>query len=150
MKLIRKSAKKNSAQNSTNRKRLIEQGFKPNNPWRFAKGKSGNPGGRPKLLSDAYREWLASQDDQGVSNAAKVALRLGERTVNEADVSAAKELRQATEGDLIRNLAQMTDAELDAFIAQREGRTVPGVSGEGTTPEPDATTDRGDSPDKPV
>lgn len=133
------SRKKVHAQNSQKkdgRGQNQDVWFKPNNPWRFPKGKSGNPGGRPKLLSDAYREWLAAEDENGISNAAKVAQRLGEATVvYGADVSAAKELRQATEGDLIRDLSKMTDAELDDFIAQRERGAIPGVPGQGTTPE---------------
>ena len=30
--------------------------FKPGNPWRFKPGVSPNPGGRPKLLSEAFRQ----------------------------------------------------------------------------------------------
>lgn len=76
--------------------------FKPGNPWRFKKGQSGNPGGRPKLLSDAYREWLAAENEDGVTNAAALASRLGEAAISFADVPAAKELRAATEGERVR------------------------------------------------
>lgn len=96
-----KQKPRQNAQNSIKTKRKGHSptnGFKLGNPWRFAKGKSGNPGGRPKLLSEAYREWLMAEDANGVTNASKIAINLGFRAAV-GDVQSAKEIRSATEGD---------------------------------------------------
>jgi hypothetical protein len=95
-----KSVSKNaSAANSVKRKLKEPRGkpFQPGNPWRFKPGQSGNPNGRPKLLSGAYQDWLAAEDENGMTNASHVALALGARSIS-GDVNAAKELRSATEG----------------------------------------------------
>lgn len=75
--------------------------FEPGNPWRFIPGKSGNAGGRPKLLSDAYREWLAAEDKHGITNAAHITLAVGDKALG-GDAQAVREIRQATEGERIR------------------------------------------------
>lgn len=135
----KKNASSNGGQNSAKKKgkpRGKGKPFEPGNLYRFPKGVSGNPGGRPKLLSEAYRAWLALIDEKtGLTHAELVAQSQGQRAIIAYDTTAAKELRQATEGDLIRDLSKMTDQELDDFIAQRERGTLPGVSGQGTAPE---------------
>jgi len=74
--------------------------FKPGNVWRWPKGTSGNPGGRPKGLSDAYRQWLElpAQENPDLTNAQAIAAMQVYRA-KYGDVTAAKEIRQATEGD---------------------------------------------------
>jgi len=73
----------------------------PPKEYQFKPGQSGNPGGRPKLLSNAYREWLAEEDENGVTNARKVAIGQGFSAAS-GDTPAAKEIRQATEGERTR------------------------------------------------
>ena len=83
-------------------------------PW--PPGVSGNPAGRPPdLLSVAYRGWLkrkpraaaikalglALGDDIPVTNAEAAAEAIGMAGIS-GDVGAAKEIRQATEGDKVR------------------------------------------------
>lgn len=65
---------------------------------KFPPGVSGNPGGRPKVLGEAYREWLAKVNNDGVTNAERVAETMGRRAML-GDVSAAREMRAATEGE---------------------------------------------------
>lgn|SRR5574341_70609 len=65
---------------------------------RFLPGQSGNPGGRPRTLSDAYRTWLAALDPKsGRTNAERIAEAVG-RAALRGDTGAARELRMATEG----------------------------------------------------
>lgn len=78
------------------------QHFKPGNPWRFKPGQSGNPNGAPKTLSGAYRKWLEQDDpDSGMTNAMLIAESAGEDAIN-GDNAARREIRQATEGDIVR------------------------------------------------
>jgi len=92
--------------------------FGPSNPWRFVKGQSGNPGGRPKLLSDGYREWLAAMDEHGITNAAYVTLAVGDKALV-GDDRAVREIRQATEGERIRTWRD------DVVDLLREGKVTP-------------------------
>ena len=62
----------------------------------FKKGQSGNPGGRPRLLTNAYKEWLAKTDKDGVTNAEKVAEAQGLKA-QKGSTEAAREIRMATE-----------------------------------------------------
>ncbi|HEV2386775.1 MAG TPA: DUF5681 domain-containing protein [Candidatus Acidoferrales bacterium] len=91
--------------------------FLPGNPHRFAKGVSGNPGGRPKL-SSASRGWLARPcrsrrhlrlyaelTGQRVdrtnppTNAEVIAARVVHSAITGKDaLRCARELREATEG----------------------------------------------------
>lgn len=134
-------AKKDGAQTSTKRKRtklvdakeverLRSIGFQVGNPWRWKKGHVVNPGGRPKLLSDAYREMLKHEDKNGMTNAAKIAMNAGMMAVEMNDLGAMKEVRQATEGDLIRTFKDMTDDDLNNLIQERERRIRADAGGE--------------------
>lgn len=59
---------------------------------------SGNPGGRPKALGEAYRKWLELVDpESGLTFAELVAQSLG-NLATQGDIAAARELRHATEG----------------------------------------------------
>ena len=113
--------------------RLKSIGFKPGNPWRIQKGQVMNPGGRPKLLSEAAREYLAYVDERGVSNAAKIIAVQGIKAIDVGDTTAVKELRQMTEGDKVMVLKDMTDAELKQFVEDRVRRIGISSPGNGET-----------------
>ena len=103
--------------------------FKPSNPWRWRKGQSGNPGGVPKKLSDAYRKSLEEVDENGMPNSAKIAMAQVWKATVLADTQAAREIRTATEGDTV-NLSKLGNDELDAHITELEGR-IKSLSGPG-------------------
>jgi len=65
----------------------------------FQKGRSGNPGGRPKgFISDATRDWLRIIDSKtGKTNAELVALAQGKKAL-EGETNAYCALRDTTEG----------------------------------------------------
>lgn len=74
--------------------------FEPGNPWRFPSGQSGNPGGRKRLI-EAHQESLAAIDDlTGKTVAQLVSEKMCELAIA-GDIAAARELRQATEGDTV-------------------------------------------------
>lgn len=116
---IKKGAKKAavkvklSAQNSAKLKgKPRGKPFEPDNPYKFkSKAELGgvldpkiNAGGRPKLLGESYRAMLAQVDEkdpQQRTNAERIAETLGKKARN-GDVSAAREIRSATEGEKIR------------------------------------------------
>lgn len=80
----------------------------------FKPGKSGNPGGRPKGLSDAYKEWLAAvnaNDPLGRTNAQLGAMAIGLEMLK-GDTAAAREIRSATEGDTL-NLEGAVMVQID-------------------------------------
>lgn len=139
-----KKSRKNGAQNSAKRKSKPRGKGRPfvlGNPWRFPKGKSGNPGGRPKSISDAYREWLEAEDQNGVTNASKIAINIGFRAAL-GDVQSAKEIRSATEGEFLTltDLAKQKEIADDARseLARRLSRAA-AAGGEGELsrkPEP--------------
>lgn len=75
--------------------------FEAGNPWRFPKGVSPNPGGRPKLLGESYAQILSEIDPVTKKSFARL---LGERAIEEAMNGRSeyhRELRQATEGDTV-------------------------------------------------
>lgn len=67
----------------------------------FEPGKSGNPGGRPKLLGESYKQWLEKYNESvQMTNAEAVASAMGLQALR-GDVGAAREIRSATEGDRV-------------------------------------------------
>ena len=56
-----------------------------------------NVGGRPRLLGEAYAEWLKKPNPDGSSRAETVALAMGTEAIK-GNVRAAREMREATEG----------------------------------------------------
>lgn len=99
--------------------------FEPGNAHAFKPGESGNPAGfnGAKTLSAAYRKLLALQPKADIAQRLYEALGYLPLTTAEAiamsqiagatrgKVDAAKEIRQATEGDTL-NVKDMTDDEL--------------------------------------
>lgn len=103
--MAKQSAKRAPRKSLRTEKKDDKRGTNPNslanlNP--FQKGVSGNPGGRPKLLSDAYREYLGTADEAtGRTRAQDIARAQGVKAI-QGDVAAAREMRSGTEGDRIR------------------------------------------------
>ncbi|MBA2704912.1 MAG: hypothetical protein H0U60_13805 [Blastocatellia bacterium] len=78
-------------------------------PWK-AGDPSPNPSGKPKLLGDSYKEWLATvndKDPQGRTNAQLGALSMG-MSMLRGEVAAAREIRTATEGENIKQDGTLT------------------------------------------
>jgi hypothetical protein len=126
----RKSSAQYSAKRRT-KKKPRGRPFQPGNPWRIPPGQTLNPGGRPKLLSESYREWLAAENDQGITNAAGGAIALGKKVLK-GDVSAIREMRQATEGDKFTfDLSKLTDEQLERIANGEDPRAVLGAAGAG-------------------
>ena len=101
---------------------MATKGFKPGHPYRWPKGVSGNPGGRPKVVSKAYNAWLAAIDPKtGMTNAEIVAEKIGAKA-SKGGIEAAREIRMATEGTKINVTDEsLTDTErLDRIVALLE------------------------------
>lgn len=97
----------------------------PSTAHQFKKGESGNPSGRPKLIGIAYKELLAQVNPAtGKTHAQEIAeaqARAAKMSMLPHSVSAAKEIRQATEGgdekitfnfydtDMANHLARLAD-----------------------------------------
>lgn len=83
-------------------------------------GQSGNPAGRPKLLSMAYNAWLAQDCEvrgfKGMTNAEWLAAKAGKKAGAKSDPSLLREIRQATEGDKVTHDFKAMD---DATLLQR-------------------------------
>lgn len=115
---------------------------KPRNPnpqpppveYQFKPGQSGNPGGRPKLLSGAYRKMLAEvnpRDLEGRTNAELIAVAARTEALK-GDVGAMREIRSATEGEkVVFDVSKLSDSELDSRIAELERTTRALADGEG-------------------
>jgi len=88
-------------------------------PWK-AGDPSPNPSGRPKALGIAYKAWLETVNAQGITNAEAVALAMGLAAMR-GDVSAAREIRAATEGERIRTWRdEIIDALRDELITPEQ------------------------------
>jgi hypothetical protein len=86
-----RTPKKDGDRRGTNQKSLAN--LKPQ--WK--KGDpSPNPTGRPKLIGEAYKEWLATVRKDGKTNAQAVANAIGNAAL-EGETGAAREIRAATE-----------------------------------------------------
>jgi hypothetical protein len=96
--------------------------FEPANPWAWKKGQSGNPAGKPRIISEAYREFLLAEDENGVTNAAKIAFMQGAKAIITADTFAAQEIRKTTEGDVTVNFISLDDNALRERIRRLEAR----------------------------
>ncbi len=92
--------KKSAAISPKPKRKPRGKAFEPGNPWRWPKGVSGNPSGRPATVSGAYKAWLELPYDKDptMTNAQAMAVAQG-FAAHQGDVQAAKEIRQATEGD---------------------------------------------------
>ena len=97
----RKTKAARIAQNSESRRGKNPNSLAAIAPHKFPPGVSGNPGGRPKSLTDAYRKMLAEVDPgSGMTKAELLAqARYIEALSSDHGTSAAREIRQATEGD---------------------------------------------------
>lgn len=108
----------------------------PPKEHQFAPGVSGNPGGRPKLLSDAYRARLLEVESKTGKTYAELIAEAQVRKAHLGDVGAAREIRTATEGDRLsgdltvtrrKSADEMTDDELAAIAVA--GNTSGGRAG---------------------
>lgn|SRR5574342_643212 len=103
--------RKNSAQNSAKGKVVTTlpkrkgkprgKAFAPGNIWRFPKGISSNPGGRPKKLGESLAILLAREDPK---TGKLIAELLGEKMLEDAmngSVPDRREIRLATEGETV-------------------------------------------------
>jgi hypothetical protein len=132
----KRQSKQDTAENSGFRRRggPPQTLFQKGNKHRFQPGQSGNPGGRPKLLSDAYRSKLGEvspNDPEGRTYAEIIAAGQIVRAIS--DTQAAREVRAATEGSRLNvnglgegtglnlgEVQQMNEAELDQLIRNLE------------------------------
>ena len=102
--------------------------FEPGNEFAFPPGQSGNPGGRPKLLTEAYRERLEAEvEAQPDLTYAQAIARAVVVSALDGNLSAVSELRIATEkaerpGE--KRLVEVSDDELYAIL----GIPAPGSS----------------------
>jgi hypothetical protein len=126
--LVKKSVRKLGVENSAKKPRGKGRPFLPGNKAGFQPGESGNPGGRPKMLMDAYKEKLAEQVESQpeVTYAQAIARAVVILALN-GNLQAVSELRSATEraerpggGRMV----EMSDDELLAIISRGGGGTV--------------------------
>jgi len=88
-------------------------------PYRWNRGQSGNPGGRPKmaLLSHACRELLAAlvpEDPEGRTYAESIAKTLAQKALA-GDIRAAQEIADRAEGKARRSIEIQNATLRDAF-----------------------------------
>ena len=117
-------------------------------PFRWKKGQSGNPGGRPKRkpITDAYKEILQYTDEEGKT----AALALGMAILNKAlsgDVGAAKEIADRVEGTVRQSIdilfGDLSDDQLKEFIQAQYGTVGVGDFGSQTPEDRPADGDPG-------
>lgn len=103
-------------------------------PYRWQKGQSGNPGGRPrqKPISDAYKQALQFTDANGVTFAQLIAQAMLEKAMR-GDVAATKEVTDRVEGSVRQAMdilfGGLTDAQLAEFLAAQYGNAGSGDVG---------------------
>lgn len=125
-------------------------------PFRWQKGQSGNPGGRPKRkpISDAYTALLDAIDPKtGLTGAQLVAQAMFLQAFK-GNVQAVKEITDRVEGALRQSVdvvfGSMTDEELEEWIAEHLADAGgPAAGGEAPGDEPggnSATAPAGESP----
>lgn len=111
--------------NAKPKRKATGRPFEKGHKWRWPKGVSGNPGGRPAGVSEAYRAWLELpyENDPTMTNAQALAVAQGAQAL-QGDIGAAREIRQATEGTRL-NVSALSDDELLRLlaIAERGGDT---------------------------
>jgi Family of unknown function (DUF5681) len=93
-------------------------GFPPPVQYQFKPGRSGNPGGRPKILTEEAAKWLKEKDENGVTNAAKAVRAQGELTFRTAlphSVTAFREIWARVEPS-DKEVAETTSSALVAEI----------------------------------
>jgi hypothetical protein len=113
------SAELRSAKNGKTKRAPRGKPFAKGNVWRFKPGESPNPGGRPKVLVQAYLEVLGyvDVDDMERTQALAIAETMCQRALA-GDVSAAREIRLATEGQRLSvDLTVLSDAQIGALAA---------------------------------
>jgi uncharacterized protein DUF5681 len=119
-----KNTRKSSAkqrQKTGDNPRAGKGGIIPPVEHQFKPGISGNPGGRPRVLSDAYRKMLATvneRDPEGRTNA-ELAAEAMKIEMLKGEIPALRELRSATEGERTRTI------EDDIIDYLREGKLTP-------------------------
>lgn len=90
-------------------------------PFRWQKGQSGNPGGRPKRkpISEAYEKFLQFKDDAGLTAAERVAQAVIMQALK-GNIQAVKEMTDRVEGSVRQSLdvalGGMTDEEIRTLI----------------------------------
>ena len=98
---LSKRAKPKARPKPENRLKKVRNPTPPPVEYQFKPGQSGNPGGRPKLLSGAYKAMLAEvnpKDPEGRTNAELIAM-FARVEAFKGDIGAMREIRSATEGD---------------------------------------------------
>lgn len=88
---------------------------------KFQPGKSGNPGGRPrvKLLSQAYKEALGKLDPRSRQETSRLIATALVRKARKGDVKAAIELADRTEGKAQQHVEVESNSSV-LFMSDRE------------------------------
>jgi hypothetical protein len=97
------------------KKRPRGRSFEKGNKYRILPGETRNPGGRPRLISESYVKRLAEIDPETEVSYAELVARAQVEKALQGDTAAAREIRQATEGQDV-NLNRLSDAELLDYI----------------------------------
>ncbi len=126
-KAIKKVVKKRRVKAANSAKIRIKKkprgkAFEKGNEHRFLPGQSGNPDGRPKLLTGAYTAMLAEVDPEtGMTKAEMIASAGYARSMSllPGGTAAAREIRQATEGDTIHSTIDFDEVAWKRKLAKR-------------------------------
>ena len=98
--------------------------FEAGNQWRWPPGQSGNPSGQPAVLQRAYKAWLELpyKHDKTMTNAHALAMAQGDAALK-GDTQAAREIRQATEGDMTFTKTDVNAPNLESVVAMLQAAT---------------------------